>query len=239
MNLKSKNEINFLTMNNKSLKKQGIKELIFFNLRNAFVFLTLIVLSQAPTFVMLFMLEAQKKYQLSQYITVIFSMLVFAMILGIAYLFTKKINVINKEKLFTKKNLAYIIIGYLVMQLTSNLFIYLSGDKVAPINIEILSAAPGILLFTIAGILTPIFEEIVFRGFLMGYWFKEYPSIGYILNILIFTMIHGPNNIYSILLYMTTAIIFGTVYSKTKNLKITIIIHILNNLPGAITLARF
>lgn len=98
----------------------------------------------------------------------------------------------------------------------------------------IIEQSSGSVIFIYFSIAAPIFEEVIYRGFIQGYWFKKSPKIGIIVSTIIFTLVHFPNNAIVFVDYFLGSLIFGIVYLKTKRLEVTTGIHILNNLPAGI-----
>lgn len=82
-----------------------------------------------------------------------------------------------------------------------------------------------------AVILNPIAEELIFRGVVINFFFKEgsfWPPI--ILSGILFTLEHSSTTPISYLIYFYLAVVFAVVYRKTGNITNTICLHSLNNL---------
>lgn len=210
--------------------------MLVFHVKNLFIFTLLVCFTQTPTIISTLISMVGRECQLNQFLTITFSLISMFLILTLGYWIIKKIGVTNSNALFVKKNVLLIVVGYVTMQISSNFLLFLEGNQGVAPNINIYKNIPGVLLFLSIGFVTPILEEIVFRGFLMGYWFKHFPLLGMFINIIIFTILHGPKTIFSLLLFVGTSVIFGTIYLKSKRLEVSSIVHILNNLPAAIQL---
>lgn len=91
----------------------------------------------------------------------------------------------------------------------------------------------GLLILTI-GIIIPIIEECVLRGFLIKGIFRGLPFLGSIISVILFTIMHGPTNIWEYLIFGSSGIIYVFTFLKTQRLEVPILIHILNNSYGII-----
>ncbi|MCD2256153.1 lysostaphin resistance A-like protein [Agrilactobacillus fermenti] len=82
----------------------------------------------------------------------------------------------------------------------------------------------------------PLAEELLFRGILMNFFFKNHfwPSV--LLSGLLFGLSHSNTTWTGSLIYIALGLILAFIYKKTNNLKITIILHFLNNLPAILLL---
>ena len=83
-------------------------------------------------------------------------------------------------------------------------------------------------LFTIS-ILGPIIEELVFRGFLLHYWFKKpFGWIPMCVSSLIFAIPHV-THLLEIIVYFPLGIILYRVFERRRNLHNSIMTHVMNN----------
>jgi hypothetical protein len=126
------------------------------------------------------------------------------------------------------KNWGILFIGILIL-FTSNFVVLNSLTLESPDNPVMPSGdIKGIkllLYFVVVAILSPIKEEIIFRGFIFGV-LKEYqkPWIGFILSSLVFGIMH-PYPIAATLM----GVGLGFVYHKTKSLSMSIALHVIWN----------
>ena len=65
------------------------------------------------------------------------------------------------------------------------------------------------------GILIPIIEECIFRGYLLKFYFKK-STHRVIISILLFTFAHGPSSVIDFIIYGLPAVIYSVIYYKTK-----------------------
>ncbi|WP_238100839.1 CPBP family intramembrane glutamic endopeptidase [Staphylococcus massiliensis] len=96
----------------------------------------------------------------------------------------------------------------------------------------------AMLLFVLTiGVITPILEELAFRGIFYHKIFK-YGSffLPLIIISLIFGSLHSPTDIVSLLIYFSLGVILFLAYVKTKNILTSMLVHNMNNLIPALTL---
>ncbi|WP_185967989.1 CPBP family intramembrane glutamic endopeptidase [Thalassotalea sp. PS06] len=97
------------------------------------------------------------------------------------------------------------------------------------------------LLFFAICIVAPIFEEIVFRGFMFGR--LENTPIGkwgtLLITSLVFTLIHGQYNAIELTMVFSLALLLGYSRMKTGNLYVPTFIHMFNNTVSMVTLYMF
>ncbi|MCF6515177.1 CPBP family intramembrane metalloprotease [Lactobacillus sp. S2-2] len=85
--------------------------------------------------------------------------------------------------------------------------------------------------------LSPILEETIFRGIFINFFFK--PTQFYlpiILSGFLFSLFHQSDTIISFLMYACLGSILAYLYKKTGNLKVSILLHFVNNLIAGIIL---
>ncbi|MGM0216880.1 lysostaphin resistance A-like protein [Enterococcus sp. AZ109] len=92
----------------------------------------------------------------------------------------------------------------------------------------------GLLMFFAMGIMAPVIEEIVFRGFVFKFFFREKPIFAYLLSSLLFTLVHMPTDLISFVTYGSLALVMGFVYFKTRRMEMSILTHFINNILPAI-----
>lgn len=159
----------------------------------------------------------------------------------ILLLVLKRLNVITFKFVFPSlKNTAIIILGlvfYRSLVILCSHFMMQKGmistanDQM--LNQAFIGASFPVVVF-IYGFCTPIMEELVFRGGIIGFVFKEHQLLGVLLSSFLFSLLHNPTELFSWLIYGSFSIIVGYAYSKTKRMSIPIAIHILNNIIGIV-----
>lgn len=147
---------------------------------------------------------------------------------------------------FNKKNVSFLIVKpfirglllILIVKFISAIFLFMENQfsTTNQIGLEkIFSNMPFFLIFFITVISGPIIEEILFRGFLMGACFKTNSIFALLFSSLLFGLVHKPNNIGSVILYMGIGLVLRILFRQTKKLEICILLHAANNLLGLIT----
>lgn len=121
---------------------------------------------------------------------------------------------------------AKMIIGFFITQQTAN---DAAIEKLFKISVN-----TSFMMVFMTAIAAPVVEELVFRGFLMDYFFTDQPIFAILLSGLIFGSIHASTNFISWLMYVVMGIILAATYNKEKNLAANISLHFLNNLLPSI-----
>ncbi len=102
------------------------------------------------------------------------------------------------------------------------------SNPLLPIALENRDPVALIIFFVTASIAAPVFEEIMFRGFLLPS-LTRYMSLGnaILLSSLFFAVAHM--NISEIIPLMTLGIVLGVVYTRSRNLLSSMLLHCLWN----------
>lgn len=156
----------------------------------------------------------------------------------------KKLGFLTSSKDFlTKKNIIYILVGTLIARtvgIGGTLLLNATGVTQTANDEAIGQLFTGenpLLIILLIGVAAPIMEEIVFRGGIVGYLFKDLPVIGIIVSSVLFGLMHYPTNIVSFLIYGLIGLTCAIAYFKTRQLEVSIAIHFLNNILPALVLA--
>ena len=88
-----------------------------------------------------------------------------------------------------------------------------------------------VMTIMMGALFAPLAEELLFRGILMNMFFKKRFWPGVILSGIVFGLAHSNNTWTGALLYIALGGILAFIYKRTHNLKITIMLHFLNNAP--------
>ena len=162
----------------------------------------------------------------------------------ISPVFCKKLGFLTPSKDFlTKKNIIYILVGTLIARtvgIGGTLLLNVTGVTQTANDEAIGQLFTGenpLLIILLIGIAAPIMEEIVFRGGIVGYLFKDLPVVGIIVSSVLFGLMHSPTNIISFLIYGLIGLTCAIAYFKTRRLEVSIAIHFLNNILPALVLA--
>ncbi|MCI2031089.1 CPBP family intramembrane glutamic endopeptidase [Limosilactobacillus sp.] len=146
----------------------------------------------------------------------------------------------NQIPIRKKINLKLVIKGYLVilvgeyiLGILNVLFYHQTETANNRSLMTILGHNPlvTIVFATSAVVLTPIAEELIFRGVLMNLFFKPntfWPKV--VLSGVVFSAGHISTNIISFLLYCVLGMTLAYVYRKSGDIRNSILLHGLNNL---------
>ncbi|HEY9694617.1 MAG TPA: lysostaphin resistance A-like protein [Oculatellaceae cyanobacterium] len=102
------------------------------------------------------------------------------------------------------------------------------SNPILPIALENRDGIALTIFFTTAAIAAPLFEEFLFRGFLLPSLTRYFPAWGaIILSSFLFAIAHL--SLSEVLPLMTLGIILGVVYTRSRNLLSSILLHSLWN----------
>lgn len=136
------------------------------------------------------------------------------------------------------KEINTIIIGFIVMMaakmIIGSFITQQTANDAAIEKLFKISVNTSFMMVFMTAIAAPVVEELVFRGFLMDYFFTDQPIFAILLSGLIFGSIHASTNFISWLMYVVMGIILAATYNKKKNLAANISLHFLNNLLPSI-----
>ena len=132
------------------------------------------------------------------------------------------------------KEINTIIIGFIVLMaakmIIGSFMTQQTANDAAIEKLFKISVNTSFMMVFMTAIAAPVVEELVFRGFLMDYFFTDQPIFAILLSGLIFGSIHASTNFISWLMYVVMGIILAATYNKEKNLAANISLHLLNNL---------
>lgn len=136
-------------------------------------------------------------------------------------------------KFLTKKNIQIIFLGLGFVLLLSfaeivlvnqHVIVESSSDSFAS---QFLSKAPPLIILPFSVIFTPIMEEVIFRGGIIGLVFKDKMLLGVIVSSLIYSLVGLSGGVFNWLLCIGTNVVLGISYAKTKRLEVPIIIKMI------------
>ncbi|MBO0452686.1 CPBP family intramembrane glutamic endopeptidase [Candidatus Enterococcus murrayae] len=146
---------------------------------------------------------------------------------------SKGLNLLALDFSFLKKKNGKIIFLSIVFMLALFVFDQLLSDRhliaentPASIADNVLSSLPSIVIVLLSVVFTPIMEEVVFRGGVIGLVFKENMLLGVGASSLIYCLINRPESLSRGVLFIGMNVILGISYVKTKRLEVPIIIRI-------------
>lgn len=116
---------------------------------------------------------------------------------------------------------------------------WINGTSTTPNNNTVMSFNQNKWVFLLAiVVLSPIMEELVFRGvcqrqlsiLLCRSGFVRGDMLGLVVSSLVFGLMHQGGTLIGQLTYVIMGLIMGLVYLRTKDLRASVAVHILNNL---------
>ena len=98
------------------------------------------------------------------------------------------------------------------------------GNPILPIILESQGWVPGAIFLLVVSVMAPLFEETLFRGFLLPSLTRVMPMWGAIaISAVLFAVVHL--NVSDLLPLTTLGIVLGIVYSRSRNLLAPMLLH--------------
>ncbi|AQW21906.1 CAAX protease family protein [Lentilactobacillus curieae] len=160
--------------------------------------------------------------------------------IGLAYYFYQRYGQV-KLKSLRWNDVKLILLGFVVMMVIE-IGLGILNQKVYGVqqtsNNQLVGELLGsnklsLILLSISSVfLSPILEELVFRGFVISAFFKQSARVlPVIVSAVLFAIPHMEDtNVISFLTYASMGAVLAYVYNSTKNIKVSIGLHFLNNL---------
>ncbi|MCH3905033.1 MAG: CPBP family intramembrane metalloprotease [Lactobacillus sp.] len=145
----------------------------------------------------------------------------------------------NSKPHWRWSNFGLALCGFAMILAVQFVFIRLAGGGISQNQAELNKYTAQSSIFKILiGLVAPVYEEIIFRGMFFNIFFtKEKPAnkwLGIIVCGLVFGLAHDPQFTKYIFVYWALGSILSWVYLQTKDLRYSMIAHMLNNLIGLI-----
>lgn len=154
---------------------------------------------------------------------------------------------INKKPVGIVQSIILIVIAFSLMIIVKQLYMVFMGHG-GFANDELIKEHIGMLIpfFIASCIVSPIVEEIVFRGYAYmlisnvtsaickKFKIQRYEKVITITTFIIFPSVifgasHKQGSIYSLLTYIFAGVVFALLFLITKNIWVSIVVHIINN----------
>lgn len=168
--------------------------------------------------------------------------LIFCFIRWLWKVYRKHENEKVLQQVFGWKDFGIAFLFYLLIWLSNVLCLYLNylvyGNMttsnqafITATNEQLSTMFPlYVLIFNLyLGIVAPIIEEVVFRGFMTKYFFQNRKILGLLITATLFALPHVPQNPAEFALYFNMGAIFYLAYRRRENIKDAIAVHFLNN----------
>ncbi|AKP66365.1 CPBP family intramembrane glutamic endopeptidase [Companilactobacillus ginsenosidimutans] len=216
-------------MTNKNIQPQP-----FTSLFHIIAFIMLFIVEQIPLSILTFTKSMLgKNYEAYLKIAPIISLILMAVAGAILYLVFKRAQKFE-TKSFSTKTWITIIIGILAaLAINYGLLPFMHAQNSNVDALTTLGQNSKILLVFSVLVISPIFEEILFRGIMMNWFFSNRPIISMLISGVVFGFAHAPFSHNMDWIYALSKILLGillaVVYYRTKNIKADITVHFLNN----------
>lgn len=207
------------------------------------------ILISIPSAMLLFFLGYQDK--LSNSVNAILGFIVFVLEIIVILFLWKRYYKYSKESI---RNVGWRDIGFVFLYLAlaraffeggTFLINWVYGETMTANDAEIMDVLVNekmfitynVLLILSLTILSPIMEELIFRGIATNLLFKKNAFwLPLIILSTIFALLHGPTNIISFFMYGSLGVFFFLAYFRRRSILDAILVHILNNIVALIFL---
>lgn len=123
-------------------------------------------------------------------------------------------------------------VGNLIGEAFNGFFSAFKGSEVTDPVGELITSSPIWLLFITVVVIGPIFEELIFRKLMIDRLSRYGELIAVMVSSVAFGLFHG--NFYQFFYAVMLGLILGYMYAKTRNIKYSILMHMLINFFGSI-----
>ncbi len=117
-------------------------------------------------------------------------------------------------------------------------WIRITGDSATPQTVYAEGAGGGALSLILAtaflGLLTPLGEELLFRGVVTNVLLRYGPFIGVVGSTLIFALFHGVNIVFPTA--VVSGLVAGEVFRRSGSVWPAVVVHAVVNLPGPLVM---
>jgi len=214
------------------MKKKGIWQEILDRGIWVLIFLIGLVLSQLP--LILSALLSARQFPLLQ--SGLLVALLSVAILTVFIFSARKTEIATfKLSFFKAKDLARLVLSYLVI-FANNLFgaalLRLMNESTtsnqSTIN-NLVQNSSLISSFFLLVLIAPICEEILCRGIIPKKIFRGKEKLGYLVGAVVFTLLHTPTNLPSLLIYGGMSTVLTWTAYRTERLEMSILLHMIVN----------
>ncbi len=122
--------------------------------------------------------------------------------------------------------------GNIIGEMFNGFFAAFKGSEVIDPVTELVSSSPPWLLLITVVVIGPIFEELIFRKLMIDRLSRYGELIAVMTSSIAFGLFHG--NLYQFFYAVMLGLILGYMYAKTRNIKYSIIMHMIINFFGSI-----
>ena len=196
------------------------------------ILLVAFVLSQFPIGLALFL--ANKQFPILQSGLLVGALSIVVLIVFIIGARKTQLATFNLS-FFKAKDLARLVLSYLVIfatNLLGSLLLRLTNE-VTTNNQSILNGivqnSSLISTFFLLVLIAPICEEILCRGIIPKKIFRGKEKLGFVVGAIVFTLLHMPTNLPSVIIYGGMSTVLTWTAYKTERLEMSILLHMILN----------
>ena len=212
---------------------QRVVKVTLLKLGYVFITLGMFLADQTLTSVVMFPQLFNLKYTTT--LTVILSSLTVAFCLFTLWL-ANKMNLTDfKLKMRIPKFIGVVDLSAVVISIVMAIgsIIITNGGEATSVNQQLLNnllkTVPLIPYVLVTVLLAPVVEEFIFRGLIISKLSPKYKWAAVVVSVIIFALVHSPNNLGSWILYGGTGVDLAFTYCKMDSLGTNIAIHLVNN----------
>ena len=196
------------------------------------ILLVAFVLSQFPIGLALFL--ANKQFPILQSGLLVGALSIVVLIVFIIGARKTQLATFNLS-FFKAKDLARLVLSYLVIfatNLLGSLLLRLTNEATTN-NKSILNGlvqnSSLISTFFLLVLIAPICEEILCRGIIPKKIFRGKEKLGFVVGAIVFTLLHMPTNLPSVIIYGGMSTVLTWTAYKTERLEMSILLHMILN----------
>lgn len=127
---------------------------------------------------------------------------------------------------------AFILAGNLIGQSLNGVIGALFDRNITDATSELIEKSPVWLIFIVVVIIGPIIEELLFRKLMIDRISKYGDTLAIIVSAVAFGLFHG--NFYQFFYACFLGLLLGYMYTKTRDVKYTVIMHMIINFLGSV-----
>lgn len=145
----------------------------------------------------------------------------------------------NEEPHWTGRRISIAIIGFFLITLLGGLMTVLVGHGQISSNqqsLDQISKQSGNMFKLMVAFIAPFCEEVIFRGMFFNTFFTEESRVnkwvGIVVSGFVFAYVHDPHMTRFLLVYWVLGCVLAWVYLRTKDLRYSMITHMMYNSLG-------
>ena len=129
---------------------------------------------------------------------------------------------------------AVMLVGNIIGQTLNSYIGAIIGKEVVNNTSELIDSSPIWLVISVAVIIGPVIEELIFRKLMIDRLSKYGDAVAIIVSSVSFGLFHG--NLYQFFYSAMLGFLLGYLYTKTGDIKYPILLHVLINFVGSVAI---